>query len=147
MRLTLIISTLILLSSCSNYTCEDFRTGNYVYSDTAFADVTISRTLTGEHVFEVKTNKGVEKINKQIGEQTEQMKREGRDVTDVYTIIWDGPCSYTLVFKSTSSQIDQFHTRYDTIRTQIIETTRSGYTFQSNLYGESLTGELLKVED
>lgn len=147
MRYLLLFSIILFLSSCSNYTCEDFRTGSYVYSDTAFKDVKISRTLTGEEEFKVKTSKGVEDITKEVGEQTEQMVREGRDVTDVYTIIWDGPCSYTLVFKSTSSQVDQFHTKYDTIRTQIIEPTRKGYVFQSNLYGESLTGELLKVED
>ncbi|NND93566.1 MAG: hypothetical protein HKN45_01805 [Flavobacteriales bacterium] len=147
MRHILIFSLIGFFSSCTKYSCDDFRTGNYVYSDTAFADVRISRTLTGEQDFKVTTSRGTETITKQIGEQTEKMTRDGRDVTDVYSVIWDGPCSYTLVFKSTSSQVDQFHTKYDTIRTQILEPTRKGYSFESRLYGERLQGELIKVED
>ena len=140
------IATTLLLASCGNYTCEDFKSGEFVYADTAYKDVKIIRTLTGEQEFQVKTEKGTETIVKEIGEQTEMMKRDGRDVTDVYTVIWDGPCSYTLVFKSTSSQVDQFHTKYDTIRTRIMETNRKGYVFQSKLYGQSLQGELHLVD-
>ncbi|NNC84067.1 MAG: hypothetical protein HKN79_10865 [Flavobacteriales bacterium] len=146
MRIILIVSSLLLLIACGDYTCEDFRTGEYRYTDTAYKEVKITRTLTGEQEFEVRTAKGVEKITKEVGEQTETMTRDGRQVEDVYTIIWDGPCSYTLVFKSTSSQVDQFHTQYDTIRTRILETNRKGYVFQTHLFGQTLQGELEKVD-
>lgn len=137
---------ILLFSSCMEYTCEDFRTGEFVYSDTAYADVKISRKLTGERDFTIKTKDGKVKITKAIGEQTEIMKRNGREVSDVYDVIWDGPCTYTLVFRSTSSQKDQFHTKYDTIRTRIMEITKDGYIFEAHLYDESPKGELIKLD-
>ncbi len=146
MRNLLPLFIIFLLSSCGKYTCEDFKTGEYAYADTAYADVKISRTITGQRAFTIQTKDGKEQLTKDIGEQTEVMTRNGTEVIDVYDVIWDGPCSYTMVFKSTSSHKDQFHTKYDTIRTTIKEITKKGYIFQAHLYEENPIGELIKID-
>lgn len=114
----------LTLASCTRYTCEDFKTGEYRYADENFEDVKVIRTET---------------------EQTEYSQRNGKDVEDVYSIIWDGPCSHNLVFKSTNSEVDQFHTKYDTIRVRIVEITDKGYIFETFLNGKNPSGELIKV--
>jgi len=121
----LLIIALVLLGSCRSYTCEDFKIGEYRYADDAFKDVKIIRTES---------------------EQKEYQVRDGKDVEDTYSISWEGPCSYTLVFKETNSEVDQFHTQYDTIKVRIQEITSDGYIFETFLNGKSPRGEFVKVE-
>ena len=113
------------MESCTRYTCEDFKTGEYRYADENFKDVRVTRTET---------------------EQTEYSQRNGKDVADIYSIVWDGPCSHNLIFKSTNSEVDQFHTKYDTIRVRIVEITDKGYVFETFLNGQNPSGELIKVK-
>jgi len=138
----LITVVLIALSSCANKSCEDFQTGNFRYTDEAYKDVKISRTVTGEREVEIDGKT----IIKPVGTQSETMMREGREVTDIYDITWDGPCSYSIVFKSTNSQIDQFHTQYDTIRMKIIGIDGNKYQFEANLYDKNPVGELELID-
>lgn len=114
-----------VLISCKSYTCEDFKIGEFKYADEAFKDVRILRSES---------------------EQKEYQIRDGKEVEDTYTIKWDGPCSYTLVFKETNSEVDQFHTQYDTIKVRIQEITDQGYIFETFLNGKSPRGEFIKVE-
>jgi hypothetical protein len=117
-----------------------------VYADTAYKEVRISRVLLGEREFIVSGEEGQRKMMKPVGEQTEIMMRNGHKVTDVYTMIWDGPCTYSLVFKSTDSQKDLFHTQYDTIRVNVLEIDGKRFRVRAhlgNLYPEA---ELIKVK-
>lgn len=123
----LIFSIIILgLSACSSYTCEDFRTGSFSYSDPQFEDYSITRdSLT----------------------QTERYMVDGQEVEDVYHITWDGACSYTLVMKESSDPRHQFHTKYDTIHARIREITPNGYMFHTLLHGKEVQGEMILTSD
>jgi hypothetical protein len=113
-----------MLSSCTAYTCEDFKLGEYAYAEEAYKHVKIIRTASEQKEFQV---------------------RDGKQVEDTYSISWDGPCSYTLVFKATNSEVDQFHTQYDTIRVRIQEITNDGYVFETFLNGKNPRGEFIKI--
>lgn len=136
----------LMASSCKQYTCEDFQRGEYIYADTAYKDVFISRVLLGEREFIVSGKKGDQKMIKSVGEQTEVMMRNGRKVTDIYTMIWDGPCTYSLVFKSTDSKKDQFHTIYDTIRVNVLNIDGDRFRVRAQLGNRYPEAELIKVK-
>jgi len=122
MKHLLLLMGLILLSSCGSYTCEDFRIGEFRYSDPSFQDVVITRdSLT----------------------QVEVKTEAGESVKDVYSIYWDGPCSYTLVMKESSHPSKQFHSKYDTIKVRIREITDDGYIFHTLLGGKEVEGEMI----
>ena len=142
----ILIFCVLLTTSCTRYTCEDFKSGEYIYADTALKDMRISRVLLGEQEFIV-GGKGVpRKMMKPIGEQTEVMMRDGREVTDIYSMIWDGPCTYSLVFKSTDSQKDLFHTKYDTIRVNVLEIDGDRFRVRAHLGNIYPEAELIKLK-
>lgn len=122
MKYPLYILGIVLLSACGSYTCEDFRTGEFRYSDPAFKDVVITRdSLT----------------------QVEVKTEDGESVKDVYSIYWEGPCSYTLVMKESTHPNKQFHSKYDTIKVRIREITDDGYVFHTLLGGKEVEGEMI----
>jgi len=126
MRLALSIIGLLLLASCSRqYTCDDFKTGTYTIADEGFEQVTITRTET---------------------EQVEQSTAEGNTYRDVYKIIWDGTCSYQLVFKSTDNMARMPFSKYDTISSKIVEIRDDGYLFETVVFDERPTGYLIKQD-
>ncbi len=139
------LTLMLAFASCRNYTCEDFKSGEYIYADSAFKDVEISRVLLGEREFIVRGKDGDKKMMKAVGEQTETMTRNSRRVSDVYTMIWDGPCTYSLVFKSTDSKKDQFHTQYDTIRVNVLDIDGDRFRVRAHLGNFNPEAELIKV--
>lgn len=118
--------TIVLFASCSRqYTCDDFKTGTYVFDDETFKHVTITRTET---------------------EQIEQSVEPGKEYRDVYEIIWDGSCSYSLVFKETDNLDRLPFSKYDTITSRIIEIVDDGYRFETAVFDIKPTGYLIKKD-
>jgi len=140
------IGICLFSSSCKEYTCEDFKTGNYVFADTAFSNMSLSRTLTGTQDFDVLSKGEWVRMTKEVGEQIEVEVKDGKSITKKQTIIWDGPCSYSLVFKETDSPKDVYETKYDTFRVSITNIEKNEYDFRARVANQHVDGRLIKVE-
>lgn len=149
MKLNTLLSFILLalVSSCSKSTCEDFKTGTYIYADPEHSNRSFSRVLTGEREFEVKDGDSWKTITKSVGTQVETDMIDSVKVETTYDIIWDGACDYTLAFRSVNKPKYDYHNKYDSVRVSVLSIEGNSFNFQSRVNGESISGAVIKVSD
>jgi hypothetical protein len=126
MKLLQIATLIFLLTNCSQgYNCEDFKTGTYKFAEPEFSEVTVTRSAS---------------------EQIETSTKAGEEYRDVYEILWNGTCSYQLVFKSTDNIDRMPFSKFDTISASIIEIVEDGYIYETEIFNQRPRGHFIKVD-